>query len=114
MEPKWVLTSSQKKIRFRNFLKKRKSGKVGDEKPQVNPSEDLGPISEEHNSDESPNAGSLNFYSSPLPLSDQNSFSRPVHNTPIPLNREITRKRLMEGNTNIFINNGLSIYLVLP
>ena len=25
MEPKWVLTSGQKKIRFRNLLKKRKS-----------------------------------------------------------------------------------------
>ena len=27
MEPKWVLTSGQKKIRFRNLLKKRKSEK---------------------------------------------------------------------------------------
>ena len=107
MEPRWVLTSSQKKVRFRALLKKRKSGKEREEKPQVNTSEELEPMSEENNADESPISGSPNSLSSLPPLSDQNSVSPPVHNIQTPLNRELNRKRSMEGNEYIILSKGI-------
>ena len=48
MEPKWVLTSGQKKIRFRNLLKRRQSKKVKASKPKENSSDEHKRTMEEH------------------------------------------------------------------
>ena len=54
MESKWVLTSNQKKVRFRNLIKKRKSEseKTSTETSEVDQNEVRGVLNDEPNSDE--------------------------------------------------------------
>ena len=54
MESKWVLTSNQKKVRFRNLIKKRKSEseKTSTEPSEVDQNEELGVLNDEPNSGE--------------------------------------------------------------
>ena len=54
MESKWVLTSNQKKVRFRNLIKKRKSEseKTSTETSEVDQNEERGVLNDEPNSNE--------------------------------------------------------------
>ena len=71
MEAKWVLTSSQKKIRFRNLLKKRKTETNKEKDPPGNSSEEPETMSEENTLDRSSISGSPKLF----PLKQPKSLS---------------------------------------
>ena len=54
MESKWVLTSNQKKVRFRNLIKKRKSEseRTSTDPSEVDQNEELGVLNDEPNGGE--------------------------------------------------------------
>jgi hypothetical protein len=98
MEAKWVLTSGQKKIRFRNFLKKRKS-KRGN--TQEDSSEQIEGIHDENSQDLSSIAGSLKSVQSTA-MRDTRKLERNDLDTSFESNTP--RTKLFRSNSS---NNGM-------
>ena len=103
MEPRWVLTSGQKKIRFRNLLKKRRSNQTStntnnqeddpDDPDKTVANNTVGRISPEERSQQSPDKRSFRSFSDDVQTTQNKihtNFGQFKCNDPqrIPISRE--------------------------
>ena len=112
MEPKWVLTSGQKKIRFRNLLKRRQSKKVKASKPKENSSDEHKRTMEEHKHERLVSHRSLdhlNKHLTTLTESEELQSSRNCHpllslNTPSEGKGNVLQLKILKFVNNMYFD----------